>query len=43
MLKKRYKHLWARGYWVASGGDVTDEVWKVYIENQKPNDDFSVL
>ncbi|RLA22122.1 MAG: IS200/IS605 family transposase, partial [Gammaproteobacteria bacterium] len=26
--------------------NVTDEVWKVYIENQKPNepdDDFSVL
>ncbi len=47
-LKKRYwgQHLWARGYWVASSGNVTDEVWKEYIENQKPNepdDDFSVL
>ncbi len=47
-LKKRYwgQHLWVRGYWVASSGNVTDEVWKVYIENQKPNepdDDFSVL
>jgi putative transposase len=46
-LKKRYwgQHLWARGYWVASSGDVTDKVWKAYIENQKPSpdDDFSVL
>jgi putative transposase len=47
-LKKRYwgQHLWARGYWVASSGNVTDEVWKAYIENQKakdPDDDFSVL
>ena len=46
-LKKRYwgQHLWARGYWVASSGNVTDEVWKEYIKNQKPNnpDDFSVL
>lgn len=27
-LKKRYwgQHLWARGYWVASSGNVTDEV-----------------
>ena len=40
------QHLWARGYWVASSGNVTDDVWKAYIENQKPNDpddDFSVL
>jgi len=48
VLKKRYwgQHLWARGYWVASSGNVTDEVWKEYIANQKPNDpddDFSVL
>jgi putative transposase len=47
-LRKRYwgQHLWARGYWVASSGNVTDEVWKAYIENQKPNEpygDFSVL
>lgn len=30
----------------AMSGNVTDEVWKWYIENQKPNnpdDDFSVL
>ncbi len=27
-LRKRYwgQHLWARGYWVASSGNVTDEV-----------------
>ena len=47
-LRKRYwgQHLWARGYWVASSGNVTDEVWKKYIEEQKPNepdDDFRVL
>ena len=47
-LRKRYwgQHLWSRGYWVASSGNVTDEVWKKYIEEQKPNqpdDNFSVL
>ena len=48
MLGKRYwgQHLWARGYWVASSGNVTDEVWKKYIEEQKPDepdDDFRLL
>jgi putative transposase len=48
VLRKRYwgQHLWARGYWVASSGNVTDEVWKKYIEEQKPDepdDDFRVL
>ncbi len=35
-LRKRYwgQHLWARGYFVASSGNVTDEVIKSYIENQ---------
>ena len=47
-LRKRYwgQHLWARGYWVASSGNVTDEVWKGYIKNQKPpepDDDFTVV
>ena len=47
-LKKRYwgQHLWARGYWVCSSGNVTDEMWKEYIKNQKPpepDDDFSVV
>ena len=47
-LKKRYwgQHLWARGYWVVTSGNVTDEVWKEYIENQKPpdpDDNFEVV
>ena len=39
-LRKRYwgQHLWGRGYWVATSGNVTDEVWKKYIEDQKPRD-----
>jgi len=37
-LRKRSwgQHLWAQGYWVATSGNVTDEVWKRYIEEQKP-------
>ncbi len=47
-LPKRYwgQHLWARGYWVATSGNVTDEVWKRYIEEQKPpvpDYDFNVV
>ena len=47
-FRKRYwgQHLWARGYWVVSSGNVTDEVWKEYIKNQKPpepDDDFEVV
>jgi putative transposase len=47
-LRKRYwgQHLWAQGYWVATSGNVTDEVWKRYIEEQKPpepDDDFNVV
>lgn len=47
ILRKRYwgQHLWARGYWVASSGNVTDEVWAEYIRNQtppEPDDDFNV-
>jgi len=36
-LRKRYwgQHLWARGYWVATSGSVTDEAWKRYIAEQK--------
>ena len=46
-LRKGYwgQHLWARGYWVASSGNVTDEVWAEYIKNQtppEPDDDFNV-
>jgi len=47
-LRRRYwgQHLWGRGYWVASSGNVTDEVWKRYIEDQQPpapDDAFEVL
>ncbi len=47
-LRKRYwgQHLWGRGYWVATGGNVADEVWKQYIEDQKPevpDDNFKVV
>jgi putative transposase len=47
-LRKRYwgQHLWARGHWVASSGNVTDEVWRKYIEEQKPeppDDHFKVV
>lgn len=35
-LSKKYwgRHLWARGYFVASSGNVTDEVIAQYIEMQ---------
>ena len=47
-LRKRYwgQHLWGRGYWVASSGNVTDEVWKKYIKEQQPeppDDNFKVV
>jgi putative transposase len=47
-LRKRFwgQHLWARRYRLATSGNVTDEVWKRYIEDQKPpqpNDDFNVV
>src|SRR5690606_17294837 len=34
-LQKQYwgQHLWARGYFVASSGNITDEMIKEYIEN----------
>ena len=45
-LKKRYwgQHLWARGYFCASSGSVTDEMVKAYIEKQDkpPDDGFNV-
>lgn len=42
-LRRRYwgQHLWARGYWVASSGNVTEDVWKKYIEEQKPEPPMS--
>ena len=35
-LRKTYwgRHLWARGYFVASSGNVTDEIIAEYIEKQ---------
>jgi putative transposase len=39
------RHVWARGYFVASSGNVTDEVIMQYIENQdveKQDEDFSI-
>ena len=41
-LRKRYwgQHIWARGYFCASSGAVTDEMIRAYIENQAmPTDD----
>ncbi|MGQ7848705.1 IS200/IS605 family transposase [Granulosicoccus sp. 3-233] len=48
ILKKRYwgQHVRARGYWVCSSGNVTDQMWKEYIKNQKPlepDDEFNVM
>ena len=41
------RHLWAKGYFVASSGNVTDEIIQEYIKNQdleerKKNDNFEV-
>jgi len=45
-LRKRYwgQHLWARGYFCASSGTVTDAMIKAYIEQQDipPDDGFTV-
>lgn len=45
-LQKQYwgQHLWARGYFVASSGNITDEMVKEYIENQdvEKDDDFRI-
>ena len=44
-LRKRYwrQHLWARGYFCASAGTVTDEMIKEYIEkHDENNDNFTV-
>ena len=47
-LSKQFwgRHLWARGYFVATSGNVTDEVIMEYIKNQdiKEGDDvFGVI
>ena len=39
------RHVWAGGYFVASSGNVTDEVIIQYIENQdveKEDEDFKI-
>lgn len=45
-LRKRYwgRHLWARGYFCATAGTVTDKMIAAYIEQQEtpPDDDFEV-
>jgi len=46
-LRKQFwgQHLWARGYFAASTGTVTDEVIKEYIENQEvehEDDNFKI-
>ncbi len=45
-LQKQYwgQHLWARGYFVVSSGNITDEMIKEYIENQdlEKDDDFRI-
>ena len=45
-LKKQYwgQHMWARGYFCCSTGNVTDEIVAEYIANQADNrdDDFKV-
>jgi putative transposase len=40
-LRKMYwgRHVWARGYFCCSTGNVTDEMVKEYIENQRLEDD----
>ncbi len=46
-LKKRYRgqHIWARGYFCATIGQVTDEMIKEYIEGhviKSPDDSFTL-
>ena len=46
-LQKKFwgQHLWARGYFVATTGTVTDKTIMEYIENQDvgiPDDDFQI-
>ncbi len=46
-LSKQFwgRHLWSRGYFVATSGNVTDEIIMEYIKNQdikEGDDDFTV-
>jgi putative transposase len=40
-LQKQYwgRHMWARGYFCCSSGNITDEIIKNYIENQHDSDE----
>ena len=45
VLRKQYwgQHIWARGYFCVSSGNVTDDMIKNYIQNHEERDDsFSV-
>jgi putative transposase len=33
------RHLWGRGYFVATSGNITDEIIMEYIKNQDANED----
>ena len=44
-IRKRYwgQHFWARGYFCATVGQMTEEMIKAYLEHHfepRPNDDF---
>ena len=40
-LRRQYwgRHMWARGYFCCSSGNVTDEIIKQYIAQQEEADD----
>jgi putative transposase len=40
-IRKQFwgRHVWARGYFTGSSGNITDEVIKAYIENQAHDSD----
>jgi putative transposase len=40
-LQKQYwgRHMWARGYFCCSSGNVTDDVIKNYVQNQSHDDE----
>ena len=48
-LRRRYwgQHIWARGYFVATAGNVTDEMIREYISNQGTDngnaDEFKIV
>jgi putative transposase len=47
-LKKRYwgQHIWARGYFVATADNVTEDMIREYIKNQKvggDDEDFRII